>query len=727
MSAAPTEQYWHRYRVERDALTWPRAADGSDEIPASEIIGSGSYGIVIRGQIAGENAAAKLHPILHPPGAAPRLPADAPYAERLWGWPLEPADEEYLRTQWENEINLLARAQPSRDGATGTSYIAQLLAIVPNAAGRPEIIVTREYHSSLHGALHRWTGDRIDPGPMHAQRHDLAPILMNDVAHALAHLHSLSITHRDLNSGNVLVASRSCEHGLPWRAVVTDMGRAKQLASESDRHTCTPGCGAYMAPETQQQGSDEGRVYDQRIDCFSLGVLILQMLSGKQPSPTKRMLGVAVVPEAKRRRAHIEACSDKELALKKMSWLKKLALRCLADQPQDRPSAEELTKLFLTEPIDELVKPLEDLNIKRTREENRELRRQLDAINEAHGREPPIPPLLLPPPPPEVWSPQDEASLRDLITRVKALRNLAEDPETRPDAEGVARLFVMDPIVSLLSVSWPLVQETQRTSEDSKTLRRQLRAAKEQLGRNVAQALRAQSVPMPLPLPSPPVSPRSPQDEKSWRDLIAKVTDAAQCVIDLLEPEPSSSDLRQLRAKLVDETGLSIPEAAADDDDDDDAGDALDLSLELDASLDCSSGDEDGDETGSNCSSSSSSWGEERSADAVVVAQVRAIQEELSHSPALRELELSAIGTTCIFHAAKHESVDDPIQGGARCIVVFPALMDARSSILRKSQVLPTRNAPAQSRGSKPGSSKVHAKLHAKPFSRVSKGVLSQG
>ena len=108
--------------------------------------------------------------------------------------------------------------------------------------------------------------------------------ICHNIALALTFLHANSIVHRDLSSNNVLLI------GTDMRAKVTDFGMAK-LGDFSPRisrltFTMCPGTDAYMPPEAVQ----DQPVYTEKIDCFSFGVLIVQMLTRQFPQPGDRTI-----------------------------------------------------------------------------------------------------------------------------------------------------------------------------------------------------------------------------------------------------------------------------------------------------------------------------------------------------------------------------------------------------------------------------------------------------
>ena len=159
--------------------------------------------------------------------------------------------------------------------------------------------------------------------------------LSNDIAQALCYLHSNGVIHRDLTSNNVLLIAES-------RAKVTDFGMSK-LVSVNPRFTplsICPGNALYMSPEALQQPPQ----YSTKLDCFSWGVLAIQIMTRKFPDPGPQFHTVEedggriiheVIPEHKRRQSHIDLVNSKHPLLV-------LAIKCLNYVQKCRPSAEEL-------------------------------------------------------------------------------------------------------------------------------------------------------------------------------------------------------------------------------------------------------------------------------------------------------------------------------------------------------------------------------------------------
>lgn len=189
----------------------------------------------------------------------------------------------------------------------------------------------------------------------------------HDIAIALAYLHSNNIIHRDLSSNNVLLLAGR-------RAKVSDFGMSTliQQSTKASSLTTCPGTPAYMPPEAL----NEPPVYTIKLDSFSLGVIIIQILTRMYPNPTERYITVEVpdprkryrntvakipVPEVERREQHIELVD-------KGHPLLFTALDCLKDSDKDRPCTKDICNSM------ETIKQTQQYI--KSSEENRQIKRR---------------------------------------------------------------------------------------------------------------------------------------------------------------------------------------------------------------------------------------------------------------------------------------------------------------------------------------------------------------
>lgn len=186
----------------------------------------------------------------------------------------------------------------------------------------------------------------MDESLTHHLKHAVSPLLFHveidfcyDVALALSYLHSNHIVHRDLTSNNVLLYAGK-------RAKVADFGVSKLITPEvlqRSSMSLRPGTAVYMPPEALEEMHTPH--YTEKLDCFSYGVLCIQIFTRTFPSPMPRYRIIhsqdsnqrirAVVSESVRRQDHIGMVKSDHVFLP-------TALECLSDNESGRPSSQEL-------------------------------------------------------------------------------------------------------------------------------------------------------------------------------------------------------------------------------------------------------------------------------------------------------------------------------------------------------------------------------------------------
>ena len=138
-----------------------------------------------------------------------------------------------------------------------------------------------------------------------------------DVARALNYLHLMQphpLIHRDISSANVLLEP------LPnhcWKAKVSDYGTVNFLKQlDKELGTISPGNPSYASPEANDPNQQSTKM-----DIFSFGVLLLEMLTGEFPDCDNRAS---------------QLCSIRHQALLS------LIQRCLEQRKEDRPTASDI-------------------------------------------------------------------------------------------------------------------------------------------------------------------------------------------------------------------------------------------------------------------------------------------------------------------------------------------------------------------------------------------------
>ena len=155
-------------------------------------------------------------------------------------------------------------------------------------------------------------------------RNDLSPqkqlLICLEIARGLRflHIHAPPIVHRDLTDKNVML-------GKDGLVKIGDLGQSKLKANNAEYfNTAQPGAIPFMPPEAMQKESH----YNEKLDIFSLGVLILEVAT--QQPPQVDLMGIGRDKEILRRKEDLSKLEEEHP-------LKPLILSCLVDEPEERP------------------------------------------------------------------------------------------------------------------------------------------------------------------------------------------------------------------------------------------------------------------------------------------------------------------------------------------------------------------------------------------------------
>ena len=155
-------------------------------------------------------------------------------------------------------------------------------------------------------------------------RNDLSSQRLLEVCLAIArglrflHTHTPPIVHRDLTDKNIML-------GKDGLVKIGDLGQSRLKANNAEYfNTAQPGAIPFMPPEAMRKESH----YNEKLDIFSLGVLMLEVAT--QEPPKVDLVGIGRDKEIDRRREDLSKLEDDHP-------LKPLILSCLEDDPKERP------------------------------------------------------------------------------------------------------------------------------------------------------------------------------------------------------------------------------------------------------------------------------------------------------------------------------------------------------------------------------------------------------
>ena len=277
----------------------------SVKILKEAIIGSGSYGAVREAKCDELLCAAKtLHPTLF---------------DQTGHFQIAPHTENTLSIgKYEKECEQMTMVRHPN--------IIQYLGLHKDEIGLPVLLM-----ELMHDSLTDYLEESSEAVLYHIQVN-----LSHDIALALSFLHSNNIVHRNLSSNNVMLTR-------DLRAKVSDFGMARlgDITSQESQlpPAIRPGVDVYMPPEAVQEKPE----YNDKVDCFSFGVIVIQILTRKYPAPGNRHKrielqsgsAILIVPEMERRNDHIKEIDG-------AAPLRPIALDCLKDKHGKRPSAQQL-------------------------------------------------------------------------------------------------------------------------------------------------------------------------------------------------------------------------------------------------------------------------------------------------------------------------------------------------------------------------------------------------
>ena len=221
------------------------------------------------------------------------------------------------------------------EGVTELSQSFLQSAVLLKQLGHPHIVEFIEFYDSKDGD-HALVMERLDcnlrnylerhTGKLSRERQIDICLQMADVVHYL-HSQQPPVVHRDLAAKNVLLSPDG----------VLKLGSCRSAArmpSCGYFDVQAPGTLMYMPPEALVIGNAH---YNEKIDIFSFGVLMLEIAT--QCSPSVKLPGLGTVPEIDRRAKDLSLLPEDHP-------LKPIILQCLRDDPGERPDSGAVFRML---------------------------------------------------------------------------------------------------------------------------------------------------------------------------------------------------------------------------------------------------------------------------------------------------------------------------------------------------------------------------------------------
>ena len=226
-----------------------------------------------------------------------------------------PQEKEHMIDRFQEECQLLGRLKHPN--------IVQFLGVHFEDGSDLPVLVMEFLHCTLFECVDRYgvLPEQVGTG------------ILDDVATGLCYLHGHRppIVHRDLSANNVLLSSN-------MTAKISDLGVAKILnmtPARMSQLTKCPGTPPYMPPEALEEDPE----YSTKLDCFSMGVMILHVLCGSWPIPSKP---TRVDPRNRKRVIGLTEVERREKYFQQVRGdhpLVELIRGCLDNDPPQRPDA----------------------------------------------------------------------------------------------------------------------------------------------------------------------------------------------------------------------------------------------------------------------------------------------------------------------------------------------------------------------------------------------------
>ncbi|MDQ2623543.1 MAG: Stk1 family PASTA domain-containing Ser/Thr kinase [Actinomycetota bacterium] len=238
----------------------------------------------------------------------------------------------------DREVALKVMHAHLADGADGSDFIARFRREARSAARLTHAGLVGVYDQGLDGEVSYLTMEYVEGITLRRRLAEAGALslheslsIIENVLDALSAAHRHGLVHRDIKPENVLMASDG-------RIKVADFGLARAVTEVTATTTGTVlGTVAYLGPELVSRG-----ISDPRTDVYACGILLFEMITGRQPFTGETPVQVALQHVSN----DIPAPSDS------VSWLPQeiddlvhaLAARNPDDRPHDAAAALELVR-----------------------------------------------------------------------------------------------------------------------------------------------------------------------------------------------------------------------------------------------------------------------------------------------------------------------------------------------------------------------------------------------
>ena len=238
----------------------------------------------------------------------------------------------------DREVALKVMHPHLADGADGSDFIARFRREARSAARLTHAGLVGVYDQGLDGDVSYLTMEYVEGVTLRRRLAESGALSLDEafsitesVLDALAAAHRHGLVHRDIKPENVLIAHDG-------RIKVADFGLARAVTEVTATTTGTVlGTVAYLSPELVSRG-----VSDPRTDVYACGILLYEMITGRQPFTGETPVQVAFQHVSN----DVPAPSDREpwLPQEVDDLVRALAARTPEDRPHDAAAALELVR-----------------------------------------------------------------------------------------------------------------------------------------------------------------------------------------------------------------------------------------------------------------------------------------------------------------------------------------------------------------------------------------------